>query len=62
MNTKTQTEKPVRTGEIEVSADTNQDGDVTNVIVEHFRQSDRFYRITWRDGHEPLVEDEEEPT
>lgn len=53
--------KPARTADSEYSEETDADGNPVPVVVEHFRQGDHFYRITWRGDFPPVVEDESDP-
>lgn len=50
--------KPIQTRPPEYYEETATDGESVRVEVEHFRQGDHFYSITWRDGEEPVVADE----
>ena len=48
--------KPIQTADAEMITDA-ETGETVGMI-EHYAQGSRRYRIIWRDGLEPLIEDE----
>ena len=53
--------KPVQTAAAEYSDEVGVDGERVTICVEHYRQGDHYYRITWRGDAAPVVEDEPAP-
>ena len=53
--------KPEQTAAPEYSEEIGADGERVTVCVEHYRQGDHCYRITWRSDAAPVVEDESAP-
>ena len=50
--------KPIATRPIELYEETGEDGMPIQIVIEHFRQGERYYRIIWRSDADPMVEDE----
>ena len=54
--------KPEQTAPIEFREECGVDGEPVRVVLEHFRQGEHYYRITWRGEEPPLVDDEAAPS